>query len=93
MRYWLRNYCGWPTYPQVHANGKLIGGLDVCKELIAKGELLAKIPRNSRVKQTDIRLKELLGEYKYLALTSQFSYSDQTTENFLSKIKSQYPDI
>lgn len=37
MRYWLRNYSGWPTYPQIYSQGKLIGGLDVCKELIQKG--------------------------------------------------------
>jgi glutaredoxin-related protein len=37
MRYWLRNYAGWPTYPQVYSQGKLIGGLDVCKDLVAKG--------------------------------------------------------
>jgi glutaredoxin-related protein len=37
MRYWLRDCCGWPTYPQMYSQGKLIGGLDVCKELIAKG--------------------------------------------------------
>lgn len=36
MRYWLRHYGGWPTYPQIFMDGKLIGGLDVLKELIAK---------------------------------------------------------
>lgn len=39
MRYWLRNYGGWPTYPQIYAAGKLIGGLDAFKEIISKGEL------------------------------------------------------
>jgi glutaredoxin-related protein len=34
MRYWTRDYSGWPTFPQVFINGKLIGGLDVTKELI-----------------------------------------------------------
>jgi glutaredoxin-related protein len=31
MRYWTRDYSGWPTFPQVFINGKLIGGLDVTK--------------------------------------------------------------
>lgn len=53
MRYWLRNYCGWPTYPQVHANGKIIGGLDVCKDLLAKGEFVGKVPKNVRVKDPE----------------------------------------
>lgn len=60
MRYWLRNYGGWPTYPQVYSNGKLIGGLDVCKELAAKGELVSRIPKNSRTNSLD-KLKEMLG--------------------------------
>ncbi len=34
MRYWLRNYNKWPTYPQIYIKGKLIGGLDVLKKLI-----------------------------------------------------------
>lgn len=38
MRYWLRNYSGWPTYPQIYIGGKLLGGLDVLKEYIQKGE-------------------------------------------------------
>jgi monothiol glutaredoxin len=51
MRYWLRNYSGWPTYPQIYCQGKLIGGLDVCKDLIAKGEFLQLLPKNSLAKK------------------------------------------
>ena len=29
----------WPTYPQLYLNGKLIGGLDIMKELQEEGEL------------------------------------------------------
>jgi glutaredoxin len=91
MRYWLRNYSGWPTYPQVYSNGKLIGGLDVCKELVAKGELVGRVARNTRVAPAD-RLKEFLGEYKYILLTQDFTYKDQVAQNFLSKIRTQYPN-
>lgn len=87
MRYWLRNYCGWPTYPQVHSNGHLIGGLDVCKELVAKGEFLAKIPKNCTFKLPEDRLKELISEYKELVFTDKFTYSDEKTNNFVTKVK------
>ena len=48
MRYWLRNYSGWPTYPQIYSQGKVIGGLDVCKDLVSKGEFLSLFPKSSR---------------------------------------------
>lgn len=53
MRYWLRNYAGWPTYPQVYSQGKLIGGLDVCKDLVSKGEFLQFFPKNSLAKKVE----------------------------------------
>lgn len=36
----LKKYSNWPTYPQLYVNGKLIGGLDIVKELEADGELI-----------------------------------------------------
>jgi hypothetical protein len=92
MRYWLRNYSAWPTYPQVYSNGKIIGGLDVCKDLAAKGELIPKVPKNSKVAPQE-RLKEILAEYKFLVLTNKFSYDDQkNTQAFLSKVDALYPN-
>lgn len=35
----LKKFSNWPTYPQLYHDGKLIGGLDVCKELHENGEL------------------------------------------------------
>lgn len=35
----LKKFSNWPTYPQLYKDGKLIGGLDVCKELHENGEL------------------------------------------------------
>jgi len=35
----LKAYSNWPTYPQLFVKGKLIGGLDIVKELQANGEL------------------------------------------------------
>jgi glutaredoxin-related protein len=35
----LRELFKWPTYPQLFIEGKLIGGLDVTRDLISRGEL------------------------------------------------------
>lgn len=39
VRNGLKAYSNWPTYPQLYAYGKLVGGLDIVKELEAEGEL------------------------------------------------------
>ena len=39
VRQGLKEFSKWPTYPQLYAKGKLVGGLDVVKELIEAGEL------------------------------------------------------
>jgi len=39
VRQSLKLLSNWPTYPQVYVNGKLIGGLDIIKELKELGEL------------------------------------------------------
>ena len=33
VRQGLKKYSNWPTYPQLYVEGKLLGGLDVVKEL------------------------------------------------------------
>jgi Grx4 family monothiol glutaredoxin len=33
VRQELKTYSNWPTYPQIYANGNLIGGLDIVKVL------------------------------------------------------------
>jgi Grx4 family monothiol glutaredoxin len=38
VRQGLKEYSKWPTYPQLYAKGKLIGGLDIIKELIEADE-------------------------------------------------------
>ena len=40
VREGLKKYSSWPTYPQLYVNGKLVGGLDIVKELQAEGELI-----------------------------------------------------
>ena len=87
MRYWLRNCRGWPTYPQLYSDGVIVGGLDVCKELVAKGEFLSKIPKSCLQKQPAERVAALIQEYEHLILTNNFSYTDKKIEQFISKAK------
>ncbi|NND64905.1 MAG: Grx4 family monothiol glutaredoxin [Gammaproteobacteria bacterium] len=39
MREGLKKYSNWPTFPQLYANGELVGGCDIVLDLHAKGEL------------------------------------------------------
>eukprot|EP00933_Yihiella_yeosuensis_P042517 TRINITY_DN37130_c0_g2_i1.p1 TRINITY_DN37130_c0_g2~~TRINITY_DN37130_c0_g2_i1.p1 ORF type:complete len:339 (+),score=76.27 TRINITY_DN37130_c0_g2_i1:105-1121(+) len=43
VRQGLKEYSNWPTYPQLYAKGKLVGGLDIVKELIEEGSLLEEL--------------------------------------------------
>ena len=33
VRQGLKEYSNWPTYPQFYADGELVGGLDIMKEM------------------------------------------------------------
>lgn len=50
VREGLKSYSNWPTYPQLYINGKLVGGLDILKELKEEGELASMIPEGSLLK-------------------------------------------
>jgi len=39
MREGLKEFAGWPTYPQLWVNGELVGGADIVRDLHQKGEL------------------------------------------------------
>ena len=43
IRQELSALSGWPTIPQVFVRGELIGGADICEELLASGELRQKL--------------------------------------------------
>eukprot|EP00730_Choanoeca_flexa_P001729 TRINITY_DN10758_c0_g1_i3.p2 TRINITY_DN10758_c0_g1~~TRINITY_DN10758_c0_g1_i3.p2 ORF type:complete len:325 (+),score=109.64 TRINITY_DN10758_c0_g1_i3:44-1018(+) len=43
VRSGLKTYSNWPTFPQLYANGELIGGLDIAKELKEAGELASTL--------------------------------------------------
>jgi monothiol glutaredoxin len=39
LREALKQYSNWPTYPQLYANGELVGGCDIVLDMYRKGEL------------------------------------------------------
>ena len=43
IRQELSAISGWPTIPQVFVRGELVGGADICEELLATGELRDKL--------------------------------------------------
>ena len=43
IRQELSGVSGWPTIPQVFIRGELIGGADIAEEMVASGELRAKL--------------------------------------------------
>ncbi|XP_066151040.1 glutaredoxin-3 [Euwallacea fornicatus] len=43
VRQGLKVYSDWPTYPQLYVKGELIGGLDIVKELLSNGDLVATL--------------------------------------------------
>jgi len=43
VRQGLKTYSNWQTYPQLYAGGKLIGGLDIIKELAEEGQLMDEL--------------------------------------------------
>ena len=45
VRQGLKTFSNWPTYPQLYAEGSLIGGLDIVKEMKEDGELTAALPK------------------------------------------------
>jgi glutaredoxin-related protein len=45
VREGLKKLSNWPTYPQLYVNGKLIGGLDIVKELHEEGEFPSVFPK------------------------------------------------
>lgn len=36
----LKVYSDWPTYPQIYVEGELLGGYDICKDMMLDGSLV-----------------------------------------------------
>lgn len=48
VRQGLKKFSNWPTYPQLYGDGKLLGGLDIMKELQEEGELASSLPATAK---------------------------------------------
>lgn len=60
VREGLKEFSNWRTYPQVYIQGKLIGGLDIVKELHEQGELVDMIPKAASKQDLKARLESLV---------------------------------
>eukprot|EP01017_Pseudomicrothorax_dubius_P042879 TRINITY_DN705_c0_g1_i3.p1 TRINITY_DN705_c0_g1~~TRINITY_DN705_c0_g1_i3.p1 ORF type:complete len:140 (-),score=56.55 TRINITY_DN705_c0_g1_i3:25-444(-) len=60
----------WKTYPQVFINGKLVGGLDVTKDLITKGKFLEMVPAENKTEDPKAKLMRLISSQKIMVLTN-----------------------
>ena len=49
LREGMKKYSNWPTYPQLYVDGKLIGGLDIMKELNEEDELATSLPAAAKL--------------------------------------------
>nr|CAG8591731.1 15368_t:CDS:2 [Entrophospora candida] len=59
VKYGIKEYSNWPTYPQLYINGELVGGLDIVKELVESGEFKSMVPKE---KSLDEKLQELINK-------------------------------
>lgn len=69
VREGLKKLSNWPTYPQLYANGTLLGGLDVVKEMIAEEAFWENLPEEANaLKNTKVdlntKLKNLITQAK-----------------------------
>lgn len=92
MRYWVRHYSNWPTYPQLYIQGKLVGGLDVVKDLVAKDQFQQLVPKSARVVSAADKFQNLIQEHPLLVFTDGFSFEHKDTEAFLGKMKQTYKE-
>ncbi|CAF4695345.1 unnamed protein product [Rotaria sp. Silwood1] len=59
LREQLKIYSNWNTYPQLYADGELIGGLDIMKQMIENGEFQLKF-KQSKINDNDKDMKKYL---------------------------------
>jgi Grx4 family monothiol glutaredoxin len=75
VRQGLKVFSNWKTYPQIYANGELLGGLDVVRELIQEGEFKSMLPAEVIEEPLEQRLAKLVRQHKVML----FMKGDPTT--------------
>lgn len=41
----MKDFSGWPTYPQLYADGELLGGCDIITQMADDGTLAAELAK------------------------------------------------
>ncbi|XP_074508893.1 glutaredoxin 3 [Sebastes fasciatus] len=83
VRQGLKIYSNWPTYPQLYADGELVGGVDIVKELAESGELENTCPKAVTLEH---RLKVIIHQSPVMLFmkgdkeTARCGFSMQTLE-------------
>jgi len=63
VRSGLKEFSNWPTFPQLYIDGKLVGGLDIVKELIEQGEFKSLVPEKAKVQSLNDRLASIINSH------------------------------
>lgn len=66
VRQGLKELSNWPTFPQLYANGTLVGGLDIMKEMVASGDFKEAMPKKPVVESLDDKLRRLVSQDKVM---------------------------
>lgn len=62
VRQGLKTFSNWPTFPQLYAHGKLIGGVDIVEELVQDGELKSALGLDVSPETLNDRLQKLINQ-------------------------------
>lgn len=62
VRQGLKKYSDWPTYPQLYAKGKLMGGLDIVRDMNEDGTLTKQLGIANHDTPLATRLKHLVNQ-------------------------------
>jgi len=87
VRNGLKAYSNWPTYPQLYVSGKLVGGLDIVKEMSEEGELVSMIPADAI--STTATPSEVKADQQTTSTTAPASTEDLNTR--LGKLVNSAP--
>lgn len=68
LRYWLKVYSKWQTFPQIYINKKFVGGIDVVSELVEEGEFDAMVPNSAKALPPLDKFKGTLASNKIVIL-------------------------
>jgi len=73
VREGLKTFGGWPTYPQLWSNGKLLGGIDACVKLSKENDFFKNIPSSAIDKSlvADWKIKLLVNEKRHSSFYSR----------------------